>query len=114
LISDGIIVACDTPENLKRKVKRESVLKLEVTGLKDIAPLRSVKAIHALDATTDATSGLTKINLILEDESAVSDVLSAIMGNGGKLQAMQKTDPTLEYVFITLVGRGLENDENGR
>jgi ABC-2 type transport system ATP-binding protein len=112
IIDKGGVLACDTPENLKRRVKRESVLKLEVSGLRDVAPLRSVKGIHALDAHTDATTGVASINLILDEESAVSDVLSAITGNGGRLKAMQKTDPTLEDVFITLVGRGLQNGDN--
>ena len=113
IIDKGMVLACDSPENLKRMVKRESVLKLEVSGLSDFNPIGAIPGVRAFDASQDSARGVTEINLILEQESAIADVLSAISARGGKLQALQKTEPTLEDVFITLVGRGLVNDDNG-
>jgi ABC-2 type transport system ATP-binding protein len=114
IIDNGTVLACDTPLNLKRMVKRESVVKLEASGLKDGFDLSTVKGVHGTDMRTDSTTGRTLINLILEEESALADVLSALSAAGGRLQGMQKSDPTLEDVFIALVGRGLVNDDNGK
>ncbi|MBI5001371.1 MAG: ATP-binding cassette domain-containing protein [Euryarchaeota archaeon] len=114
IIDKGTVLACDTPENLKRRVKRESVLRIEVTGMGDAKPVSGIKGIHAFNAITDPAKGVTTISLILDEESAISDILSAITKGGGRIQAMQKTDPTLEDVFITLVGRGLENDNDNQ
>jgi ABC-2 type transport system ATP-binding protein len=113
IIDKGTVLACDTPLNLKRMVKRESVVKLEAIGLKNGLDLAALKGVHGTDLHTDAATGLTRINLILEEESALSDVLSAVTAAGGRLQGMQKRDPTLEDVFVALVGRGLVNDDNG-
>ncbi len=114
IIDNGTVLACDTPLNLKKMVKHESVVILEATGLKGAVDLSAVKGVHGTDQHTDATTNVTRINLVLEEESALSDVLSALSAAGGRLQGMSKRDPTLEDVFITLVGRGLTNDENGK
>jgi ABC-2 type transport system ATP-binding protein len=114
IIDKGTVLACDTPENLKRRVKHESVLKIEVTGTNNFQQIGGIKGVRGFNAQPDLAKGMTCLSLILEEESALSDVLSAISGSGGRLQAMQKRDPTLEDVFITLVGRGLVNDENGK
>jgi ABC-2 type transport system ATP-binding protein len=114
IIDQGTVLACDTPLNLKRMVKHESVVILEASGLKGDVDLSKVKGVHGTDQHTDPATNVTKINLVLEEESALSDVLSALSAAGGRLQGMSKRDPTLEDVFITLVGRGLNNDENGK
>jgi len=38
----------------------------------------------------------------------VADILSTIQGQGSKVHYLQKSEPTLEDVFISMVGRGLE------
>jgi ABC-2 type transport system ATP-binding protein len=113
IIDQGRVLACDTPLNLKKMVKRESVVTLEVSGMKGDADLSKVAGVHGTDQHTEAASGLTRISLVLEAESALSDVLSAVSAAGGRLQGMQKRDPTLEDVFIALVGRGLTNGDDG-
>jgi ABC-2 type transport system ATP-binding protein len=114
IIDNGTVLACDAPLNLKRMVKHESVVMLDVSGLGGGFDLSGVKGVHGTDAHTDAATGVTRINLVLEEESALSDVLSAVSSGGGRLQGMQKRDPTLEDVFIALVGRGLTNGDDGK
>jgi hypothetical protein len=43
----------------------------------------------------------------MEDESAISDVISAVVGQGAKVLSLSKSETTLEDVFIKMVGRGL-------
>ena len=108
IIDDGKILACDTPHNLKKLVRMNSTLTLSVGGLNDINDFGSIPGIGNFSSTKDAGGNETTLRFILEDESAVSDIVSTVLGKGSKILSLQKTEPTLEDVFIKLVGRGLE------
>ncbi len=108
IIDDGKILACDTPHNLKKLVRMNSTLTLSVGGLKDINDFSSIPGIDNFSSAKDAGGNETTLRFILEDESAVSDIVSTVLGKGSKILSLQKTEPTLEDVFIKLVGRGLE------
>ena len=108
IIDGGKILACDTPENLKRLVRMNSTLTLSVVGLNDINGFSSIPGIGNFSSTKDVEGNLTTLRFVLEDESSVSDIVSTVIGRGSKIVSLQKTEPTLEDVFIKLVGRGLE------
>ncbi|MEE8198550.1 MAG: DUF4162 domain-containing protein, partial [Thermoplasmata archaeon] len=55
-----------------------------------------------------AQTNSTSLTFILEDDVPIADIMSEVLKQGSKVQSMQKIDPTLEEVFITLVGRGLD------
>jgi ABC-2 type transport system ATP-binding protein len=48
-----------------------------------------------------------EVNFVLEDESVIADIISFITSRQGKVLSLAKSQPTLEDVFIGLVGRGL-------
>jgi len=108
IIDDGRILACDTPHNLKKLVGMNSTLTLSVGGLNDINDFDSIPGIGNFSSTMDAGGNATTLRFVLEDESSVSDIVSTVLGKGSKILSLQKTEPTLEDVFIKLVGRGLE------
>jgi len=51
---------------------------------------------------------MTHLTFILDGEAPVADILSHIMSQGSKVHSLQKSEPTLEDVFIRMVGRGFE------
>jgi ABC-2 type transport system ATP-binding protein len=51
------------------------------------------------------------LKFILEDEAAISAVVSALAEQKGSILSLQKNEPTLEDVFVALVGRSLIADE---
>lgn len=108
IIDDGKILALDTPENLKKMIRRESTLQLEVDTLKDTTILGRIRGVRNYSSKDDIARGKTNLKIIVKEESAISDILSTISSQGSKVHSMQKTDPTLEDVFISLVGKGLE------
>jgi ABC-2 type transport system ATP-binding protein len=108
IIDDGRILACDTPENLKKLVKTSTTLKLDVTGMKDKRVLDTIPGIEKFTSTDDLEKNITSLRFVLSDESAVSDIVSGIVKEGSKILALRKTEPTLEDVFIKLVGKGFE------
>ncbi|HEX9907086.1 MAG TPA: ABC transporter ATP-binding protein [Thermoplasmata archaeon] len=108
IIDDGRILACDTPENLKKLVRTSTTLKLDTTFLNNKQVLNSVKGVEKFTYTDDAERNMTSLRFVLDDEAAVSDIVSEIVANGARILGLRKTEPTLEDVFIKLVGKGFE------
>jgi ABC-2 type transport system ATP-binding protein len=108
IIDDGRILACDTPENLKKMVKTSTMLKLDTTHLGNKQGLSSIKGVEKFTFTDNPESNMTSLRFVLEDEVAVSDIVSAVIAGGAKILGLRKTEPTLEDVFIKLVGKGFE------
>ena len=48
------------------------------------------------------------VNLVLEDDAALGGVVGALGGLRAQIQALRKSEPTLEDVFVELVGRGFD------
>ena len=108
IIDGGKILACDTPGNLKKLVRMNRTFKLDVTFMKDKSSLGSIKGVDNFTYHDDPEKELTSLRFVLDDESAVSDIVSVVLGRGAKILSLQKTEPTLEDVFIKMVGKGFE------
>ena len=108
IIDNGKILACDTPENLKRIVKTNTTFALDVTMLENKDALGTIQGVDKFRFSDDAEKGFTRLKFVLTDESAVSDIVSEIVKSGSKILSLKKTEPTLEDVFIKMVGKGLD------
>ncbi len=108
IIDHGHILACDTPANLKRKLKKETTFRIEVDPLKATAPFKAIPGVKNFSEASDGGASVMKLTFILEDEAAVSDIVSEVVRQGSKIHYLQKSEPTLEDVFISMVGRSLE------
>ena len=108
IIDDGKILACDTPENLKKLVRMNRTFKLDVTMMQDKSSLGTIQGVDNFTYFDDSEKELTSLKFVLTDESAVSDIVSVVLGRGAKILSLQKTEPTLEDVFIKMVGKGFE------
>jgi len=108
IIDHGRILACDTPENLKRVIRKDTTFRLEVDNLKSTSMFTGMRGVKNFSAKNDIGKNTTNLTFILEDESPVSDILSVIQSQGSKIHYLQKSEPTLEDVFVSMVGRSLE------
>jgi ABC-2 type transport system ATP-binding protein len=108
IIDRGKVLVCDTPENLKRMVRRTSTLRLEVKSLKDYTKFREISGIRNYSKKENPETGMVELAFIIDDEAAVADIVSEVTAQGTKIQELRKTEPTLEDVFVSLVGRSLE------
>jgi ABC-2 type transport system ATP-binding protein len=113
IIDQGKVLACDTPAALKRDLREQAVFRLKVEGTLDLPKLvGGIAGVHRF--TPAARDGHTQLDLILADENVLLPVLSGIQGTGGRLVSLEKRAPTLEDVFVRLVGHGLgEGDAGG-
>lgn len=106
IIDRGRILACDTPENLKRGLQQDALFSLQVTAfpgsaalLQAIPGVRQVRGRHE--------DGRLELDLVLEEEGVIGPVISVLTAQGAHILGLRKREPTLEDVFVRLVGRGL-------
>jgi ABC-2 type transport system ATP-binding protein len=106
IIDRGTILACDTPSNLKKRMNHSSTFVLDTTPF-DYNRLKTIKGVQGVSAS-EGRDGGQRIHLVVENESAISDVIAAVVGQGATVLGLNKSETTLEDVFIKMVGRGLE------
>jgi ABC-2 type transport system ATP-binding protein len=114
IIDHGRILACDTPANLKRRVSGGTLFEAELGGLRSSwEELRGYPGVRGLSVDASAESGRTLLKFVLDGESTVQGLINRLGAEKLPLLSLRTTEPTLEDVFIVLVGRGL-TDENGQ
>ncbi|MGQ9700790.1 MAG: ATP-binding cassette domain-containing protein [Candidatus Bipolaricaulaceae bacterium] len=110
IIDRGRILACAPPAELKRMVQGEAVFRLLLEGVSDAqAILSDLGEVRALAQREQ--DGRLSLDLILSAEEALVPVLSRLQAAGARLTELRKEEPTLEDVFLALVGRGLKEPE---
>ncbi len=117
IVDRGRILALGTPNELKRRVQRESVFRIELDRLDGgVGALRRLPGVvSAAQAASDQANGKSdrqtvEINLALVDDAALGDVVGALGGLGAHILALRKSEPSLEDVFVELVGRGFDDE----
>jgi ABC-2 type transport system ATP-binding protein len=113
IVHEGRILACDTPANLKRRVQRYTVFEMVLTpgqnGWHEVARLPGV---HHCSSVENAAS--VDVKITLEEEAAVGSVVQELVSAGSRILSLKKVEPSLEDVFIELVGHGLAEAEVDR
>jgi ABC-2 type transport system ATP-binding protein len=113
IIDHGKVIHCDTPENLKLLMRDEVVYHVETDLLlepKD--PFTGLLGLKKFGAEHKANAGMSRFQVIMDQGSEVDGIVGRIESTGRKVRAVTRAEPTLEDVFIHLVGRKLD-DENG-
>jgi ABC-2 type transport system ATP-binding protein len=106
IIDRGKVLACDTPAALKRRVQTHPLYEISLSptegGWDELGRLGGV---HQSTATTTPTTVELKVSL--EEERAIGTVVQNLVSRGNHILSLKKVEPTLEDVFIELVGHGL-------
>jgi len=98
LISDGVIVACDTPENLKKDRMKGILFEIETSNtMKALEILRIDPSLHEV-----ALYGLF-LHVVAENESAADMIRSRLSDNHVSITRIERIIPKLEDVFVSLV-----------
>ncbi len=122
IVDRGMILALGTPDELRRRVQAESIFRIELDrlpqngGLAALTDLPGVlSAVPADDDATDvAGSDRVALKVALADDSALTSVVTAVAERGSHLIGLAKSEPSLEDVFVELVGRGFGDDDSAK
>jgi ABC-2 type transport system ATP-binding protein len=102
LMVDGRLVALDTPAGLKRTWVPERVL---VARGRDLA--RAAGALAALPGVRDVSPFGAGLHVRVEaGREAEREVAAALLGGGARDVEVEAAEPSLEDVFLAVVGRG--------
>jgi ABC-2 type transport system ATP-binding protein len=111
IINAGRVLACDSPANLKRRLQRDAIFQLDISPLRNgaLAVFDGLPGVRQVVHTP--LDGRSELQLILEADDALSGVISTLTQHDATLLNLQKREPTLEDVFVDLVGKSMAEVE---
>lgn len=113
IINKGKVLACDTPANLKRKLQRDAIFEVETSPLNGWSPSKLEDQPEVRKAAVTQIEGGAKLELILAEESALANVINVLTQKDIKVMRLTKREPTLEDVFMDLVGARMDEVDEG-
>ena len=112
IIYNGGIVACETPQTLKASMEKSTVVRIEVKNASTLT-FKSLDGIIG-SSVDNNSNGITKIKVVLDNESRIPDLVSHLANNGCKIMSINTSEPSLEDVYIKYIGRGISTDGNNK
>ena len=110
IIDQGKILICDKPAAIKRRSRQAAYFQITTERLGgDQSVLAGLAGmLHCQSAEVEAG---TELRLTLADDGAIALVVAHLAGQGKRILALQKVQPTLEDVFVEMVGRRFGDEE---
>lgn len=113
IINQGRVLACDTPATLKQRLQKDAIFEVETTPLNGLKAQEIEDLPEVRTATADEYDGGATLNLILVEEGALGGVINILNQKNVRIQRLSKREPTLEDVFVDLVGKSMADVEKG-
>jgi ABC-2 type transport system ATP-binding protein len=112
IINQGRVLACDSPSNLKRNLQQEAIFHLEVSPFNGSLTTERFEALPGVCKVIHRPQdGFDLLDLMLDEEQALAGVVNTLNGANIRLLNLQKNEPSLEDVFVKLVGQSMEQIE---
>jgi ABC-2 type transport system ATP-binding protein len=130
IIDRGKVLACDTPAALKRRIQQYPIFEMALScqqselglaldiGSDPLNQRRQTNGWHHLGRLPGVhqytfAEGPTSIDVkfTLKEEAVVGSVVQEIISGGSRILSLKKVEPTLEDVFVELVGHGVRAQE---
>ncbi len=111
IIDRGKILVCDSPLKLKEDLKENVIMKVEVSSVQaDFNFMDRLEGVVGYSQTRSIQTDTTTLKVMVRDEKIFSDIISKLQEQKLKILSESKAEPTLEDVYISLVGRGFEEE----
>jgi ABC-2 type transport system ATP-binding protein len=106
IIHRGKVLACDTPAALKRRVQRFPIFEMALTpGTNGWHRLDRLPGVRQCSSAEGPTS--VDLKVALQEEGVVGSVVQEVISGGSQILSLRRVEPSLEDVFVELVGHGL-------
>jgi ABC-2 type transport system ATP-binding protein len=112
IINKGKVLACDTPSALKQRLQKDVTFEIETSSLNGLTPQMMESQPEVKKAALTDIEGGARWKLSLVDESALARVFNLFAQKDVKVMNLNKRQPTLEDVFVELVGRSMAEEES--
>lgn len=112
IINKGKVLACDKPSVLKQKLQKDALFEIEVSPLNGLTQQMLVDQPEVTKAAISETETGAKLSIGLVEESALARVINLFTQKDVKVMNLSKREPTLEDVFVDLVGRSMAEEES--
>ena len=113
IINKGKVLACDTPANLKRNLQRDAIFEIETSPLNGLTDKILAEQAEVKKAALTEIEGGARLEFILKEEAALANIINSLTHKNIKVKRLSKHEPTLEDVFMELVGQRMEDVEKG-
>lgn len=112
IINEGKVLACDRPARLKKELQRDAIFRIEVsplngTGIENFSEINGVQKV-----TKEDLDGHDLLEFILKEEDVLGKIINTMTSNDIHILNLEKREPTLEDVFVSLTGKRLEDGEH--
>jgi ABC-2 type transport system ATP-binding protein len=114
IIDHGRVLACDSLPALRRTVEDGQHVELEVRGVDGDAPaLASLAGVAVAWGAPHPERGTRRMRFRLPPGRPLTGVLRELEAGALRVEAVATRETSLEDVFVALVGRGLEESDEG-
>jgi ABC-2 type transport system ATP-binding protein len=105
IIDRGRLLACDTPDGLKRKAPGGTLIELDLDGPAETA----LEATRGLPGVLSAEAKGTTLNVYHPGGGeAVAGLIGAVQAAGRRVTNIHLAPPSLETLFVSMTGRKLD------
>ena len=111
IIDRGRILATDSPQGLRARVSADRRVVIELDAGTPIDAVARVPGVRLLRSTPPTDRGTFAVHLAVSEGRALRGVLDVLMVEGRTVHNLSTHDPSLEDVFVAIVGRGLDEIE---
>lgn len=113
IINKGKVLACDRPSVLKKDLQKDAIFRIKVnqmngTGLDVFSSIGGVRKV-----TLDEQDGHELMEFILQEEDVLGQIINRMNEHDIHILNLEKREPTLEDVFVSLTGKRLEGGDDG-
>jgi ABC-2 type transport system ATP-binding protein len=115
IIDSGRILACDRPYVLKEKLKENKIMRLEVSSMQaDLSFLEKAPGVVGYSQTRNIQTDTATLRIMVRDEAILSSVTKRLEEQKLRVVSADEVEPTLEDVYICLVGKGFEEESEAK
>jgi ABC-2 type transport system ATP-binding protein len=111
IINKGRVLACDTPSALKTRLRQDAIFRMEVSPLDGMAIEQFEQLPGVRKVIHRPQDGFSVLEMVLVSDDALASVVNLLTISNLHILNLQKREPTLEDVFVALVGTSMEEVE---